>query len=68
MANHRKVKQDNKTNESSKPVHVIGAKRGKTHAGKTRLVLVYLLLIGTVSGVGFASQLWSTESKVLNRF
>ena len=42
MANHRKVKQDNETNESSKLVHVIGAKRGKTHAGKTRLVLVQL--------------------------
>ena len=36
-------------------MHVAHAKRGKTHAGKLRLVLV-LLLIGRESGVRFFSQ------------
>ena len=41
MANHRNFKQDNEPMKASKPIHVIGAKRGKTHAGKARLVLVF---------------------------
>ena len=41
--------------QSSKQTHVARAKRGKTRAGKSRLVLV-LLLIGQESGARFFSQ------------
>ena len=44
-----------KTNQSSKRIHVARAKRGKTHASKSRLVLV-LLLIGRGSGARFLNQ------------
>ena len=43
------------TNQNSKQIRVIGAKRGKTRATKSRLVLV-LLLIGRESGASFANQ------------
>ena len=41
--------------QNSKQIHVTGAKRGKTRAAKTRLVLV-LFLIGWESGASFFNQ------------
>ena len=38
-----------------KQIHVTGVKRGKTHAGKSQLVLV-LLFIGRENGANFANQ------------
>ena len=43
------------TNQNSKQIHEAGAKRGKTRASKSRLVLV-LLLIGWKSGAILFSQ------------
>ena len=47
--------QTSEFNKSSKQIRVAGAKRGKTRAGKSRLLLV-LLLIGRESGARFFSQ------------
>ena len=32
-------------NQNSKQIHVTGAKRGKTRAAKTRLVLIWILIV-----------------------
>ena len=56
MANHNKRKQQTeRTNENSKQMHVTSAKRGKTRATKSRLVLV-LHLIGWEVGASFLNQ------------
>ena len=54
LANHdrQKVKR---TNQNSKQILVTGAKRGKSRATKSALVLV-LFLIGRESGANFANQ------------
>ena len=49
------------TNENSRQIHVTGAKRGKTHATKSRLVLV-LHLIGWEGGASFLNQSQSVVS------
>ena len=53
LTNHNSRKQ---SNQSSKQIHVASVKCGKTRAGKSRLVLV-LLLIGRESGEGFFSPI-----------
>ena len=50
------------TNENSKRIHVTGAKRGKTRAGESRLVLVWLP-IGWESSAKFTNQSKSTEKQ-----
>ena len=42
-------------NQNSKQIHVTGAKRGKTRAAKTRLVLVWIP-IGWESGASFVNR------------
>ena len=55
LANHNWRKQRSEPIRNSKGIHVTGAKRGKTRASKSRLVLV-LFLIGWESGAIFANQ------------
>ena len=47
---------------TAKGVHVTGAKRGKTRAAKTRLVLVWIP-IGWESGASFVNQSIENRSK-----
>ena len=44
-----------RANQNSKQIHVTGAKRGKTRAAKTRLVLVWIP-IGWESGASLVNQ------------
>ena len=65
MTNHNKREQQNlpmRTGQNSKQMHVTGAKRGKTRATKSRLVLV-LHLIGWVGGARFLNQLQSVVKR-----
>ena len=49
------MKTTQRANQNSKQIHLTGAKRGKTRATKTRLVLVWIP-IGWESGASFINQ------------
>ena len=55
------------TNQNSKQIYAADAKRGKTSANESRLILVLLILIGWQGGVSFLSQSLGVEMQNQNK-